>query len=174
MTSAVRLTGRIRVALPPAAAFVLFTPRGEQDWAPGWQPRFPSAAAAGETADDTEPGTVFLTSGGTGPHAHHATWLVTAREPGKRIAYARVMPGHQAGTVTVDLEADGDGSEVEVSYQLTALSPAADRGLAEFATGYAAYLQSWEDAITALLTARRAGTARRPGHRSGTSTPHPC
>jgi hypothetical protein len=71
-----RLTGHIEVALPPAAAFRLFTPRGEQDWAHGWHPRFPAPAP-----DDTEPGTVFETSA----HGQHTIWLVTSREAGKRI-----------------------------------------------------------------------------------------
>ena len=92
MTSSQRLTGNIQVALPPSEAFRLFTPRGEQDWAPGWQPHFPAPAA-----DDTEPGTVFETSA----HGHHTIWLVTARQPGERISYARVTPGGLAGTVTV-------------------------------------------------------------------------
>ena len=65
-----RLTGRIQVALPPAEAFRLFTPRGEQDWAHGWHPHFPAPVT-----DDTDPGTVFET------HAHdqHTIWLVTGR-----------------------------------------------------------------------------------------------
>ena len=54
-----------------------------------------------------------------------------------------------AGTVTVTISAAGHHSEVEVTYQLTALSPAADHKLREFAEGYPAYLQSWQDAITA-------------------------
>ena len=140
-----RLTGRIRVALPSGEAFRLFTPRGERDWAHGWDPRFPSPAV-----DDTEPGTVFETAA----HGQHTTWLVTEREQGSRIGYARVTPGHQAGTVTVRLTAAGDGSEVEVTYLLTALSEAAVPQLAEFADGYAAYLWSWQDAIAALLATR--------------------
>jgi hypothetical protein len=56
VTGPQRLTGRIRVAQPPAEAFRLFTARGEQDWAPGWYPHFPVPAP-----DDTEPGTVFET-----------------------------------------------------------------------------------------------------------------
>jgi len=139
-----RLTGRIRVGLPPGEAFRLFTPRGEQDWVPGWQPRFPAPAA-----DDTEPGTVFETSA----HGQHTTWLVTDRQPGTRISYARVTPGEHAGTVTVVLRPDGEDSEVEVTYQLTALTSEADRRLSEFADGYAAYLQSWEDAIMAWMGA---------------------
>ena len=143
-----RLTGRVQVALPPAEAFRLFTPRGEQDWAHGWQPRFPVPAA-----DDSEPGTVFETSG----HGQHAIWLVTGRQPGERISYARVIPGEQAGTVTVALRAAGPHTEAEVSYELTALSGPAERRLAAFAGGYPAYLRSWQDAIAAWL--RRVGPA---------------
>jgi hypothetical protein len=172
-----RLTGRIQVALPPGEAFRLFTPRGERDWAHGWDPRFPAPAT-----DDTEPGTVFETSA----HGHHTIWLVTGREAGKRISYARVTPGDQAGTVTVTVSPagvsvagvsvagvsvagvsvagvsvagvspTGQRSEVEVTYELTALTSLADHKLAEFADGYPAYLRSWEDAIAALL--RNAGS----------------
>ena len=145
-----RLTGRIRVALPPAEAFRLFTPRGERDWAHGWDPRFPSPAV-----DDTEPGTVFETSA----HGQHTIWLVTGREAGKRISYARVSPGDRAGTVTVTLSPAGQHSEVEVTYELTALTGAAERHLTEFADGYPAYLQSWQDAIAALLSNAGAGHA---------------
>jgi len=148
-----RLTGRIRVALPPGEAFRLFTPRGEQDWAHGWHPRFPAPAP-----DDTEPGTVFETSA----HGQHTVWLVTDRQPGKRISYARVTPGDLAGTVTVTISAAGHHSEVEVTYQLTALTGPASRTLREFADGYPAYLESWQDAITARI--HNAGTS--PGQHS--------
>ncbi len=137
-----RLTGTIRVGLPPAEAFRLFTPRGEEDWAQGWHPRFPVPAP-----DDTAPGTVFETEA----HGQHTIWLVTDRQPGKRISYARVTPGHQAGTVTVTISAAGQGSQVEVIYQLTALNDLAAHQLREFADSYPAYLQSWQDAIAALL-----------------------
>ena len=138
-----RLTGRIQVALPPAEAFRLFTPRGEQDWTPGWHPRFPAPAY-----DDTKPGTVFETSA----HGQQTVWLVTDRQPGRRISYARVTPGDQAGIVTVTINAAGRHSEVEVTYQLTALTGPADRKLREFADGYPAFLRSWQDAIAAWLT----------------------
>jgi hypothetical protein len=137
-----RLTGRIHVALPPAEAFRLFTPRGEQDWAHGWQPQFPAPAR-----DDTEPGTVCETSA----HGQQTVWLVTHCQPGQRISYARVTPGDQAGTVTVTISAAGQHSDVEVTYRLTALAGAADRKLREFADGYPAYLRSWQDAITAWV-----------------------
>jgi hypothetical protein len=138
--SRVRLTGTVRVALPAAEAFRLFTPRGEQDWVPGWSPRFPAPAV-----DDTEPGTVFETDG----HGATTTWVVLARRPGRHISYARVTPGERAGTVAVSVEDAGGHSEVEVTYTLTALSPAAVAGLHHFAHGYPAYLRSWQDAIAA-------------------------
>jgi hypothetical protein len=149
-----RLTGRIQVALPPREAFRLFTPRGERDWAHGWDPRFPSPAA-----DDTEPGTVFETSA----HGLPTIWLVTSREAGKRISYARVTPGDRAGSVSVTVSPAGQHSEVEVTYELTALTSLAEHKLTEFADGYAAYLRSWEDAIAALLHDGNAGSA---GHHS--------
>ena len=142
-----RLTGRIQVARPPGEAFRLFTPRGEEDWAHGWCPSFPAPAP-----DDSEPGTVFETSA----HGQRTIWLVTGREPGKRVSYARVTPGDQAGTVTVTLSPVGQHSEVEVTYELTALTSLAEHKLTEFADGYPAYLGSWQDAIAVLL--RTAGS----------------
>lgn len=141
-----RLTGRIQVDLPPGEAFRLFTPRGEEDWVHGWHPRF-----LVPVTDDTEPGTVFETHA----HGHHATWLVTSREPGRRISYARVIPGEQAGTVTVTVSASGRGTEVAVLYDLTALTSAANLKLVEFADTYPAYLQSWQEAITVWLDGQR-------------------
>ena len=145
-TSRQRLAGRIQVDLPPGEAFRLFTPRGEEDWAHGWHPRF-----LVPVTDDTEPGTVFETYA----HGHHVTWLVTSREPGKRISYARVAPGEQAGTVTVALSASEGGTEVAVVYDLTAFTSAANLRLCEFADSYPAYLQSWHDAITVWLDGQR-------------------
>ena len=138
-----RLSGRISVALPPDEAFVLFTPRGEERWADGWQPVFPAP-----TEDDAAPGTVFETSAG----GEHTIWVVLGREPGRRMSYARVTPGSRAGTVSVDLEDSADGrSAVEVTYALTALSPDGDRQLKEFAAGFSDYLKSWESAIALAI-----------------------
>jgi hypothetical protein len=133
-----RLTGHITVPLPPAQAYPLFTPRGEQAWARGWHPSFPAAAP-----DDTDPGTVFETHA----HGQPTIWLVTGREPGRRICYARVTPGDLAGTVTVTITPSGAHSDVEVTYELTALTDAAEGRLRDFAAGYPAYLSSWQAAI---------------------------
>ncbi|HET9103669.1 MAG TPA: hypothetical protein VFN55_09975 [Solirubrobacteraceae bacterium] len=44
------------------------------------------------------------------------------RVQGARIAYAQVRPGERAGIITVTLETTEAGSEIEVVYELTALS----------------------------------------------------
>jgi Polyketide cyclase / dehydrase and lipid transport len=138
-----RLTGRIEVALPPGEAYRLFTPLGEQDWAHGWHPRFPVPAP-----DDAEPGTVFETRA----HGQHTVWVVTGREPGRRISYARVTPGDLAGTVTVTISPSGGDSAVEVTYELTPLTETARATLRDFADGYPGYLRSWQDAISSRVT----------------------
>ncbi|MEV0824873.1 SRPBCC family protein [Nonomuraea rubra] len=130
------LTGRLAVALPPEAAFTLFTPRGEELWVAGWRPRFPMG-----TSDDSAPGTVFE----TGADGEPTIWVVAAREPGRRVSYARVTPGSRAGTVTVEVDADGQGgSTVQVTYELTALTPQGQGPLREFAGSYRDFLRSWE------------------------------
>ena len=145
MTSRRQLTDRIRVALPPDQAFVLFTPLGERDWAAGWEPRFPAG-----TADDSAPGTVFETTA----HGHTTTWIVRARQQGRHISYARVVPQVNAGTVDVTLEPADAGSEVTVTYDLTALSDTGEQQLEMFAAGYTGYLRSWQDDIEAALARR--------------------
>lgn len=142
-----RLTDRIHVALPAEEAFQLFTPRGECEWADGWHPTFPEP-----TSDDSEPGTVFETDA----HGHRGTWLVTDRVPGRRIAYAQVIPGERAGTIAVTLEETEGGSEVEVVYELTPLSETGAHHLVQFAGRYGDYLRSWQDAIAACLEQRTA------------------
>lgn len=142
-----RLSDRIHVALPTEEAFQLFTPRGEREWAHGWDPTFPAP-----TPDDSEPGTVFETDA----HGHRGTWLVTDRVWGRRIAYAHVIPRERAGIITVTLDATERGSEVEVVYELTPLSEAGAHHLKQFADSYRDYLRSWQDAIAASLEKRAA------------------
>lgn len=140
-----RLSDRIHVTLPAEEAFQLFTPRGEREWAAGWEPAFPAP-----TSDDSEPGTVFETDA----HGHRGTWVVTDRVWGRRIAYAQVIPGDRAGSITVTLHETESGSEVEVAYELTPLSEAGANHVRQFADGYGDYLHSWEEAIAACLEKR--------------------
>jgi hypothetical protein len=139
----IAMTGSLTVARPPAEAFELFTPRGEERWVPGWRPRFPAP-----TSDDTAPGTVFETD----VHGRFTTWIVVERTPGRRIRYARVVAGDNAGTVTVDLtDATHGQSKVTVTYELTALTASAAEPLRGFAAHYRDLLRHWADAIATSL-----------------------
>jgi hypothetical protein len=80
----------------------------------------------------------------TTAHAGDTVWIALGD-----LRYARVTPGVQAGTVAVRCEPDGDGTRAHVTYDLTALSPAAD--LAAFEAEYDAMLRDWERAIAAAL-----------------------
>jgi hypothetical protein len=134
--------GTVHVALPPDRALPLFTPRGERAWAEGWAPVFPA-----EDADDTAPGTVFVTDGHDGGQA---IWVVAHRAE-RTMRYARVIPGRWAGAVEVRCEPAGARTAAEVIYDLTALDPAQCYRLQEFAAGYAAFLGKWEQEIAAAL-----------------------
>jgi len=140
------LTGQVAVALPPDEAFALFTPRGEEEWAQGWRPRFPVPVD-----DDSAPGTVFETDS----HGERTIWVVVDRQEASRIAYARVTPGARAGSVTVRVADDGrGGTTAQVTYELTALSPHGERELRDFAADYPAFLGEWQEEIAALLRSR--------------------
>jgi hypothetical protein len=146
----VQVTGSFAVALPPDEAFPLFTASGERSWVDGWDPRFPSPAA-----DESEPGTVFTTA--HGPHV--TTWVVARHEGSRLIAYANATPGERAAFITVGLEPTPRGTTVTVTYDVTALVPAANAAVQEFAAGYVEYLDGWRDSI-----ARRGVPALPTGH----------
>ena len=135
--------GEVRVPLPVEAAVELFTPEGERRWDPTWDPHYPAAPT-----DRRAAGTVFVTHAGE----RTTTWVIV--ESGTRaMRYARVVPGRQAGTVSVRLREDGDGTIAAVTYESTALDPAAEPELAAFAAGYADEMAAWERDIAAALAA---------------------
>ena len=121
-------TGTITVPLPPDQAIALFTPEGERAWVPHWDPQHHSD-------------TVFTT--------HHATtWIALDAGP-EAVRYARVRPGHHAGTVEVSCRAEGTGTAATVTYDLT---PLTDGALDDFGAGYDAMLAEWERRIAAACS----------------------
>jgi hypothetical protein len=138
-----RCSGTIRVAAPIEEAFPLFTAEGERRWAAGWDPRFPES---GE--DETEPGTVFTTAHGDAV----TTWIVVAAEPPVSIVYARCAPGDRAGTVTIVCSDAGlQETDVRVSYDLTALTAAAEPALHRFEEHFPPFLETWRESIESAL-----------------------
>ena len=135
----VRLAHTTRVPLPFEEALRCFTPEGERAWVPGWDPAYP---AGGPDGDGDAPDTVFRT--------HDTIWIVAEAGPDVR-RYARVTPGEDAGTVTVRCAPDGEATAVEVTYALTALSPAGEHRLEALADGYPAHIDGWARSIAGAL-----------------------
>ncbi len=132
-------TGSLHVDAPPEQSIHLFTAPGEILWADGWQPVILSG-------DGTEKGTVFVTT-----HNEELTiWVVLDFDPENfHSRLSRVTPSMRAGTVEVFVRSDGQGgSNVDVSYALTALSEAGNRDLADFdAQNYSEMMTEWENEI---------------------------
>jgi hypothetical protein len=136
----VRHTGTLRVDAPPQHAFQLFTAPGERLWVDGWEPLVLRGG------DGRGKGSVFVTEA----HGDKAYWIVVDYdEDALHARYARVAPGTRAGTVEVFARDDGEGAtEVEVTYELTALSDEGNEQLAAFdAEAYAQMLADWERMI---------------------------
>ena len=137
---AVRLAHTMRVPLALEEAMRCFTPEGERAWVADWDPRYPAGTVEG---DGDAPDTVWTTG--------DTTWVVAERSDFVR-RYARVRPGHSAGTVTVVCSPDGEATAVEVTYALTALSPEGEAFLEHLADGYPAHIDAWaRDIADALL-----------------------
>ncbi len=98
----------IHVALPVDEAFLLFSPKGEEAWVPGWLPDY-IFPATGETGQDM----IFRT--GSGEEA--TIWTCLDWQPGRHhVRYLRTTPALRVAFVQVDCCADGDGTRVAVSY----------------------------------------------------------
>ena len=120
----------------------LFTARGERRWVEGWDPAFP----AGEPSEEGE-GTVFVTMA----HDRSTFWVVAA-STADRLLYARTTPGFTAGTVEVRRRgSEARSTQIDVTYDLSALTTQGAAELDDFAAGYAQDIGAWELAIETAL-----------------------
>ncbi|HSM08063.1 MAG TPA: SRPBCC family protein [Gemmatimonadota bacterium] len=139
----------MRVPVEPAEALPLFTPEGERAWVAGWDPE-PVHAPGGSLSRE---GAVFRTTHG----GEETVWLVQRVDASQGAAdYVRITPGNRLGTVHVRCTDDGEGgSNVEVGYRLTALSPAGEEALdAITPEAFEADIRGWQAAIEGLLAER--------------------
>jgi hypothetical protein len=150
-----RVSHRIELPLPVAQCQRLFTPAGEELWIEGWSPRYVHPADG-----RTEAGMVFT----TGSAEQFTLWTMVDFETGPRhvARYNRVMPALRSDLVEVRCDAiDADRTAVTVGYTLTALTPAGERSLDDFApAAFAARIEGWRTAIEAQLPQLRSATIR--------------
>lgn len=133
----------IEIDRPIDRVFPLFTPKGEEAWAPGWAPEY-LHPADGEIAE----GMVFRTF-----HDDETTlWgCVLWRPEAHHVRYARVTPTSRFGFVDVVCRAIGpERTEVAVGYDHTALTAAGEAYLADLdETRFAAMIGGWRAEIEA-------------------------
>jgi len=122
---------------------------GEKAWADGWDPLFPAPM----DGDGSIPGTVFEVA----HDGNRSVWVVCRCEPDRVVQYARLIPGKNAGMITVTLAPGSGGSVATVEYELTALSDTAADELAVFAAHYTEYLAGWDAAIGEACSRGAAG-----------------
>lgn len=131
---------------PAAQAIGLFTPEGERQWVPGWDPAY-------ATEDVSEsPGTVFTTAVGD----VETYWVIIEIDrPAGRSAYARITPGRHAGTVSVECSESGENTcEVAVSYDMTLLDGADPTHMTPYERpAFEGMLEEWSDMIVDHLSA---------------------
>ena len=128
----VQLTGSfVLTGVSAETAMPLFTAEGERRWVPGWDPYYPGGH-----------GDVWVTGA--------TTWVTTDRTA-TSATYARVTPGDTAGFVRVSCTAVSGGTEVEVSYDLTATGPDGEERLPAFEAGYGQMLEEWRVLTQAVV-----------------------
>jgi hypothetical protein len=135
--------GEFQVRQPVEQAFPLFSPRGEEAWAPGWKPELLHPAGA-----EWETGLVFRTV----HEGQESIWFVRSLDRERHsVTYDRVDIGLTATTVSVTCaDAGGDTTDVTVRYTFVGISEAGNdfvrsRSDAE----HAAKMGRWEDEIAA-------------------------
>jgi hypothetical protein len=136
----------ITLPFPIARAFPLFTPIGEVDWAPGWQPDFLYPADG-----ETKAGMIFTTAA----DGVATLWACADWAPeNHRVRYVRVTPGDRFGFVDVQCEAQSAcETRVDVGYQFTALSPSGVRYLEDLTpSAFAAMIEDWKRLILEKVT----------------------
>ncbi|PLP59523.1 hypothetical protein CYK37_09385 [Mesorhizobium loti] len=98
----------IRVALPVDEAFLLFTPKGEEAWVPGWSPDY-IFPATGETGRDM----IFRTGRGE----EETIWTCLDWQPDRyHVRYLRTTPTLRIAFVEVNCHAEEKGARAVVSY----------------------------------------------------------
>ena len=123
---------------PPSEAMVLFTPKGEEIWVPGWNPRYVDPPR-GETRE----GMVFST------HDDAVWWTCLLWDPAGEARYLRLTPGVKFARVHVRCAPCGEGAtQVQISYDWHAINEEGAREIAELGQeGFTHEIAKWRELI---------------------------
>ncbi|MBI1747944.1 MAG: hypothetical protein HYR55_15355 [Acidobacteria bacterium] len=148
MARARTLTGSIVLGGAVDEVFRLFSPLGEKQWVPEWDPQILHPVEA-----EWEEGLIFRTREETG----EAVWIVTRLDFAlHKVTYHRVEPGRYVARIDVSCRALGQRStEATIVYAFVGLSDRGNREIAAMTQNdYDAKMVRWQKWITAHLEAR--------------------
>jgi hypothetical protein len=143
--SAATFKGTFVVKGPIDRVFSLFSPDGEKEWVPGWNPEmlFPPEATWGE-------GLVFRTREESGP----ATWVVNRFDPASHhVVYHRLEPEHYVARVEVTCRAKTNTTtDATVQYTFTPLTATGAAAIAAMTDeSYKQKMARWQQWIDQAL-----------------------
>lgn len=139
-----RYRHEIVVRRPVDSAFPLFTPKGEEDWVPGWTPDY-FAPENGETGKDM----LFA----TGEGSERTWWTCLEWEPERhRVRYLRLTLDNRAAFVAVECHArDAEATTVTVTYDIQTLGRKGDDYLAAMTdVAFAEMIGEWAGLISKM------------------------
>ena len=115
IAGATEFTGRFSIDAPIQTVFELFSPLGERQWVPGWDPELLHPPGAHWAA-----GQIFRTQEDRG----EAIWIVTdLNRDAHHVEYHRVEPRRYVARVRVQCAASGEtNTDVTTSYAFVGLS----------------------------------------------------
>ena len=137
-------SGGFELPVSAREAIDFFTPEGERTWVPGWNPMYPGSQPSESS------GTVFRTD----HNGVETIWLIQTLDRERCVAaYARVTPGHHAGTVSVRCDPGEHGnSVVSVTYDMTLLPGGDPSELDAYDDeSFAAMMEHWASAVSRHL-----------------------
>jgi hypothetical protein len=134
------------------AAFPLFGPVRESEWAPEWSPVWIYPSAPLQSAD----GAVFTTT----HHAGVATWVMTVYDTDKRtVEYVNFIAGRRVTQISITVWPDTVATSIaRVSYRVTALSHEGGEFVAHFAKNFPGEGPHWEKAVNDSISKNSART----------------
>lgn len=129
------------------SVFPLFSPEGEQLWAPGWE--YTNILGS----KDLQPDYVFLTDS----HDHRSTtaiWIVADYDLVKHyVSYYKVEPGEKVGKIVIQcFEQNQKYTLVKVTYKYIGLSDSGNQFIAGFTKKpYKEFIDEWHSLINAYF-----------------------
>jgi len=142
----IRHTETFTIDQPADILFPLFSAEGEKLWVPGWD--YENISGSDGMHEDF----IFLTKNHDHKSAEVDTiWLVKRYEPETFcVQFYRVEPGQKVGLITVRcIEVDQVKTDIEVTYEYTALGESGKRFLEKFTSDYyKEFIDGWKTHLT--------------------------